>query len=256
MGTTQFISTENKTTIIIADPHLESLANDVPCMTAFIRTLNPKDSILLFLGDLFHVWVGSPRYHTQAVKTLLDELSAFRSQGGTVCLTVGNRDLFFQETVSSADDRDSPFDAISLEFLMLRFETGLVMAHHGDLVNGRNKQYLLWRKFVRSSLTRRLFNLIPDEKWKGILWSLEKRIKATNKGFRNNFPVEEWTRYVTYVHQMHAPKLLVVGHFHPHRPIITQYRSTTAIVVPPWQAHQKYAILDPQLNFQFRCIDA
>lgn len=241
----------NKTIIIIADPHLESQANDVMCMIEFIRTLKPAEHILIFLGDLFHIWVETTRYHTEQEKQLLNELSSFRSQGGIIYLIVGNRDLFFRE-ISSSDDSCLPFNAICLGFMKLNFHQGLLMAHHGDTVNRKNKQYLIWRRIVRSSLAKYIFYKIPTEKGRTILWGSEKRIRDTNKEFRESFPDDQWAKFIEKVHQLHSPKLLLVGHFHPKSPIITKHNDTTGIVIPAWQRSQIYLEVDCQLNYQFR----
>jgi DNA-binding LytR/AlgR family response regulator len=82
----------DKTLYIIADPHLGSIDGDIDLMIRFIRSLDASRSTLLFLGDLFHVWVGIPRYHTPEIKRLLKELDKYRSEGGVSLLVGGNRD--------------------------------------------------------------------------------------------------------------------------------------------------------------------
>lgn len=238
--------------VVVADPHLESTVNDVQCMVAFLKTLRPSEHILVFLGDLFHVWVESPRYHTEQVQYLMNELSAFRRQGGIIHLIVGNRDLFFNNISSFSEAGHLPFDSVNLDFLTLYFANGLIMAHHGDTVNRKDKRYLLWRKVVRSPLVKYMFNKLPAQKVKTILWDLERRMKQTNIKFRQFFPDEEWTSFVKHVHDTHSPTILMVGHFHPPRPIVIKNDSTTGIVVPAWHKTQNYLILDFQLKYHFR----
>ena len=243
--------THNKI-VVIADPHLESTQNDVQCMAAFIRTLHPSEHILVFLGDLFHVWVESPRYHTKQVQYLMNELNAFRQQGGIIHLLVGNRDLFFENSSSFSQADHLPFDSVNLDFLRFCFADGLIMAHHGDTVNQKDRRYLMWRKIIRSPLAKYIFNKLPARKVKTILWDLERKIKQTNIKFRQFFPDEQWASFVKRVHDAHSPAILVVGHFHPPGPIVTNYDSTTGIVVPAWHNTHTYLILDDQLKYQFR----
>ncbi|WP_419664011.1 LpxH: predicted UDP-2,3-diacylglucosamine diphosphatase [Desulfosarcina variabilis str. Montpellier] len=242
----------NKKIVVVADPHLESTQNDVQCMVAFLKTLIPSEHILVFLGDLFHVWVESPQYHTEQVQYLMNELSAFRRQGGRIHLIVGNRDLFFNNISSFSEASHLPFDSINLDFLRLYFASGMIMAHHGDTVNRKDKRYLRWRKVVRSRLVKYVFNKLPAQKVKTILWDLERKMKQTNIKFKQFFPEDEWTSFVKQVHYAHSPTILLVGHFHPPRPIVTKYASTTGIVVPAWHKAQSYLILDSQLKYQFR----
>ena len=242
----------HKKIVVVADPHLESAANDVQCMVAFLKTLQPTVHTLVFLGDLFHVWVESPRYHTRQVQYLMNELSAFRQQGGIIHLIVGNRDLFFRNISSSSAAGHLPFDSVSLDFLTLNFADKRIMAHHGDTVNRNDSRYLLWRKIVRSPLVSYIFNKLPAKKVKPILWDLERKIKQTNSKFRRCFPDQEWASFVKQVYDAHSPAILMVGHFHPARPIVTKYKSTTGIVVPAWHGARNYLILDLKLNYQIR----
>ena len=237
--------------VVVADSHLESMANDVRCMADFLRTIQPAEHILVFLGDLFHVWVESPRYHTKKIKGLMDELTAFRRQGGTIHLVVGNRDLFFTSRNSFSEESHLPFDSVTLDFLALPFAGGLIVAHHGDTVNRKDYRYLRWRKIVRSSLVRYIFNKLPARKVKSILWDMERRMKRTNIEFKHTFPDEEWALFVKDVHHKYSPAILVVGHFHPESPIVTKYRTSTGIVVPAWHKTRNYLLVDSQLNYRF-----
>ena len=86
-GKDHIISVENKKIAVIADPHLESVANDVEYMIQFVRSLKTPEYVLVFLGDLFHVWTENNKYRTSRQKQLLDELNTFRERGGSVFLT-------------------------------------------------------------------------------------------------------------------------------------------------------------------------
>lgn len=238
--------------IVIADPHLESVADDVEGMIQFIRTLKPTEHVLIFLGDLFHVWTEFERYRTPRQKQLLDELNIFRERGGSVFLTVGNRDLFFADRSSASLENGLPFDAVSRNCLCFNSGRDIIMAHHGDTVNRHDHAYLLWRKIVRSSLLKSVFNLIPADKGKKLIYASEKKIKKTNKKFRICFPEEDWSLFVKAYHQKYAPRLLLVGHFHPERPIIAKHGSTTGIVVPLWHMTQAYCVIDSGLRYHMQ----
>lgn len=246
------LSVDNKELIVIADPHLESVADDVEGMIRFVRTLKPTDHVLIFLGDLFHVWTESKRYRTSRQQQLLDELNTFRERGGAVFLTVGNRDLFFADRSSSSLENGLPFDAVSRNCLSFKSGGDIIMAHHGDTVNRNDNAYLLWRRIVRSSWLKFAFRLIPAEKGKKLIYASEKKIRKTNKKFRIYFPEEDWSRFVKEYHRQYAPALLLVGHFHPDRPIISKHGSTTGIVVPSWHMTQAYLVIDSRLRYQMK----
>lgn len=248
----QTIPVGNREIVAIADPHLESVPDDVERMIQFVGTLKPAEHVLLFLGDLFHVWTASGRYHTARQKQLLDELSAFRSQGGLVFLTAGNRDLFFEDKTFLAPETGLPFDAIGRNFLRFHSGDDVIVAHHGDTVNLSDSAYLRWRKIVRSAWVKSIFNIFTAKRGKQLLYASEKRIKKTNSRFKIYFPEENWRKFVEEHHECCSPRLLLVGHFHPQSPVIAKQGSTTGIVVPSWHMTQAYLTIDAQLRFQMR----
>ncbi len=246
------ISVDDKEMIVVADPHLESVADDVEGMIQFVRTLDPARHVLMFLGDLFHVWTEFKRYHTPGQKALLNELNAFRERGGSVFLTVGNRDLFFEDRSDSPGGNGLPFDAVSRNFLSFSSGGDIILAHHGDTVNRKDNAYLWWRRIVRSSLLKAIFKLIPAERGRKLIYASEKKIKQTNKQFRIYFPEDDWSRFLQAHHQKSAPRLLLVGHFHTERPVVTKQGSTTGIVVPSWHMTQAYLVIDSGLRYRMK----
>lgn len=246
------VSVKDRTIIAVADPHLESIPDDVAYMVRFVNSLDPAAHVLVFLGDLFHTWTASPSYHSGPQQELMDSLGRFRSQGGAVYLTVGNRDLFFKDAVAGSDANGLPFDVISRESIRLDTANGLVLALHGDTVNRDDSAYLRWRRFVRSAAVEKLFRFIPVETGKKIISALEKKIKTTNQRFRIDFPHDNWSRFVSDHSRDGKPNLLLVGHFHPEQPIITQDGDTTAIVVPSWHPARAYLEIDTRLGFQVK----
>ena len=180
----------------------------------------------------------------------MQALCDYRVQGGAVYLTVGNRDIFFKERESASKDNGLPFDAVSRNFLHFNLGHRRLTAHHGDTVNKDDKAYLKWRRIIRSGLTQAFFRLIPVEKAKKMMSASEEKIKKTNQRFRIYFPEENWSAFIKTCQRHYAPDLLVVGHFHPEQPIVTQKESTTGIVVPSWHISQTYLLVDAHLAYR------
>ncbi len=126
------------------------------------------------------------------------------------------------------------------------------MAVHGDTVNSKDKQYLRWRRLVRSRLFRGFFSLIPAWKVKKIMFKLEEGLKQTNMEFRREFPSEEWNKYVKEIHKKHSPAVLLAGHFHPDSPIVSEFNSTVGIVIPDWCKNQTYLEIESDLTYNLR----
>ncbi len=242
----------NKKIIAIADSHLGAKQGDVETMVRFLETIDPEKAELLFLGDLFHIWAGPVKYHTSQVKKLLESLRVFQQYNGKAHLVVGNRDIFFPQVSGETPVSSLPFYSINNEYTVLKKQGGTLMAIHGDTVNSKDKQYLRWRRLIRSRLFRGVFHLIPAWKVKKIMFKLEEDLKQTNLEFRHEFPISEWEKYVAEIHEKYAPTLLLVGHFHPNDLIVSESGSTTGIVIPDWRKSQKYLEIDSDLTYNLR----
>ncbi len=229
--------------IVIADAHLGTKKKDTERLADFIRSLDPKHQEIVILGDLFHVWAGPSKYHTGAVRLLLNELRRFSRLGGKTHFVVGNRDIFFLKGNTSTTV-DLPFDTIAGNFLHLRMGKKKVSFIHGDTVNSRDWKYLCWRKIVRHPLFKALFELIPPLYAQKIMLVLERKLKRTNSEFRIFFPKQEWERFLARWGDDFRSDLLIVGHFHPEKPIFSQSKSTTGIVLPDWHTEPRYLKID------------
>ncbi|MDH5561389.1 MAG: metallophosphoesterase [Deltaproteobacteria bacterium] len=237
--------------IVIADSHLGTREGDLKRMLAFIETIDPKEDELLFLGDLFHIWAAPLGYHTDQVSLLLSGLMDFKQSGGRVHLVMGNRDVFFTDKDENEDSR-LPFTTIRRDFLEFRIKDKKILFIHGDTVNSLDTQYLKWRKTVRSRWFKAAFSCVPSFYVKKIMFSLEDKLKNTNLEFRKKFPQEEWQKYLLMVKEKYQADFLLIGHFHPKEPILTELPGIRGIVVPDWHDNQNYYLIDqdPQFHLQ------
>lgn len=235
---------------VIADSHLGTKPGDEERMIRFIDSVDPSVYSILFLGDLFHIWAGPKRYHTPSVSRVLERISEFRRAGGSTYLVAGNRDVFFREEKNFREKNRLPFDRIELNFMELEFNGRKLLAFHGDTVNRLDRQYLCWRKLIRSAWFRFIFGLLPSPLVKKIMFSLEEKLKRTNPSFRKAFPEEEWLAFLESVAAEFDPAMVLAGHFHPEAPIVSQVRSLTGIVVPGWCESAKYLEITEDLSYK------
>jgi len=242
----------NKQIIVIADPHLGGVLEDVAEVGRFISSLDPVKTDLLFLGDLFHIWAGPEKYHTLPVQQMMDTLRAYRSKQGKVYLVVGNRDAFLSGHPENKRLQNLPFDRIYPEHGILKLGNREVMAVHGDTINTKDTRYLKWRRMLRHPLFERSFDLMPASWVKRIMFRLETDLQQSNMDFRRSFPVAEWDRFVDRAAAKYAPDLLLCGHFHPKEMIIKKSANTTALVVPDWIKEGAYLQIAGDLSFELR----
>lgn len=238
--------------IVIADPHLGARPGDTERMIRFIRALDPNQFELLFLGDLFHIWAGPERFHTELVRSLMDEIRNFREKGGRSYLVAGNRDVFFDEIPEDTPNNPLPFSSIALESLEIELSQGTLLAVHGDTINRQDEKYLRWRRMVRSRWFRMVFSLMPSFLVKRIMFSLEEKLQQTNLAFKRDFPESEWMHFLQSVPSKSNQMLVVAGHFHPLNPIITETDDARlGIVVPDWGEQGRYLKISRDLRYEF-----
>lgn len=234
--------------IIIADAHLGTREGDIEQMVSFIQSLDPLQSKIVFLGDLFHIWAGPEKYHKPHITFLLDELHRYIKAGGETNLIVGNRDVLFNRFEHNS--QYLPFNKIANDYLNLKLGKFKILFNHGDLVNINDKKYQKWRAFVKHPLFEFAMNILPASVGNKVFSSGEKNLKNTNKVFRKAFPFQEWEQYIDQSFQKYEFDFLFIGHFHPETQIENKHKNSTAIVVPDWCSNRSYGRLTEDGQFQ------
>ena len=92
---------------VVADTHLGD-ARATP--EAFLNMLAalPDPGVVIFLGDLFKVWLALPRFANDTVRAVLAGMTRLRARGARLVFVVGNREYLV------------PADAVAARALGLR----------------------------------------------------------------------------------------------------------------------------------------
>jgi UDP-2,3-diacylglucosamine pyrophosphatase LpxH len=162
---------------------------------------------VLFLGDLFHVWIGDRRYADDQIRRLEPVLAGLRSRGVPSVYIEGNRDFFV-----AAGDYAELFDRVATEHAFTVGETRY-LAVHGDGLNDRDWRYLLWRRLSKNSLSRAAVALLPSRLAAAMMHRTERRLAKTNFRHRQSIP-EEAIRAYAERRLAEGHDVLVLGHFH------------------------------------------
>ncbi len=196
---------------VIADSHLGGPGGVAGPLIEQLKRLPEKGCRqLILLGDIFQVWVGSPRFETPEIKQLMPALADLRRQGLRVDYIEGNRDFFLA---------DSPyatyFDSVGTE---LSFEVGgrRYLCVHGDGLNDRDRQYLFWRWLSKSAPTRFVVLRTPGPLARRLVGSTEERLSKTNFKHKARIP-EEAIRAYGERRLAEGYDALLLGHFHEPR---------------------------------------
>ncbi len=198
---------------IVADAHLGGPGGPPgPLVEQLLELPERGCRHLVLLGDIFQVWMGSPRWETPEVREVVPVLRRLRCAGLQIDYVEGNRDFFLE-----GSPYEDLFDRLSSE---VAFEHGGVryLAVHGDGLNDRDRQYLFWRWISKSALARFIALRTPVVLAHHALHTAEARISQTNFKHKRLIPVEAIRRYGER-RLAEGYDVLLLGHFHTERAI-------------------------------------
>ncbi len=198
---------------IVADSHLGGPGGPSgPLVEQLLELPERGCRHLLFLGDVFQVWMGSRRWETPEVRELVPALRQLRDAGLRVDYVEGNRDFFL-----NGSPYEELFDHLSTE---VAFEHAGVryLAVHGDGLNDRDRQYLFWRWISKSAPVRFAVTRLPVRLAHRAMHGTETRLSRTNFKHKRSIPVEAIRRYGER-RLAEGHDVLLLGHFHTEQTI-------------------------------------
>ena len=199
------------TVALIADAHLGGPGGPSEPLIDQVRALADAGcDHMVFMGDLFHVWVGDRRYETPEVASMVDALRDLRRAGVTLEYVEGNRDFFLDDSVYA-----DAFDRIALE---ITFEVSGVryLAVHGDGLNDSDWRYRFWRWLSKSWLSGFLVRRVPGRLARRLVNGTEQRLSKSNFRHKNRIPEEVISSFAERRLEGEYDVLLL-GHFHEPR---------------------------------------
>ncbi len=198
-------------TAVLADAHLGGPGGEAGPLLAQLEGLAAAGcERLVVLGDLFHVWVGQPKFETAEIAQVAAALRRLRADGLPIHYIEGNRDFFLAGS-AYADIFTSIGDEIA-------FTAGgrRCLAVHGDGLNDRDWKYLFWRFLSKSAPVRLLVRLLPAAMARRFVLRTERRLAETNFKHRFAIPERAIRRYAER-RLREGHDLLLLGHFHEER---------------------------------------
>jgi UDP-2,3-diacylglucosamine hydrolase len=189
---------------IISDSHID--ATTAPRFFDMLSRLTTHPEAVVFLGDIFELWIALPGYEEPHHQRLLDWVDARRAQGLEVGWIDGNHEFYIIERYG---------DRFSWATDRVHREEGCSLAH-GDLVNRNDHNYLRFRRLIRSGGSRFVMRLLGQLGIGARLATrLKQSLKHTNTDFRKTLPTAELAAYAAQEFSTGARRV-IVGHFHDH----------------------------------------
>lgn len=221
----------------VADLHLAGDPEDTARLLAFLEAQAGPDGAdtLYIMGDLFDLWLGSPKLQLEFQTEIARGLERLKARGVTVKFVEGNREFrvarAFGHLFSAATE-----EAFDDEVAGLRLHVA-----HGDRVNADDRLYRLWRRVSKNRPAFVLFDLLPRRVGLAVALDLERRLRTTNRKMKRSFPEAHCRRYAE-PRVAAGADLVLLGHFHVERliPIEAGTRRGAVLCLPDWRTSRRY----------------
>jgi len=166
--------------IIISDAHVNEAIGNHFQFFDMLAAFESCDHDLIFLGDIFDLWIAWPRYEREVHRRFLTWCKG-QKQRRTIGFIEGNHEYFI-----AAEKKK--FFSWCTDKAFWQDEHGTVFCH-GDQVNRRDSNYLMFRKLSKNSISKQILRFLPMGP--RLVESLKVRMKATNLNFRKHLPRRE-----------------------------------------------------------------
>ncbi len=215
--------------IIIADAHVSrSAQNDGPFFE-MLQALAENDQDLIFLGDIFDLWIALPRYEQDNHRRFTAWCREQKKQRH-IGFIEGNHEYFL------ADEMAAAFTWCSQAPWWRDNEDTVYV--HGDQINRQDKNYLGFRKLVKNRYTKFMVRRLPFGP--ALTNYLKHGLKKTNAEFRRHLPREQIKRFAD-ARFAEGVDTIFVGHFHrQYRYRGPDYKSL--YVLPAWFSTRKVTV--------------
>ena len=217
--------------IIIADAHVSKAAGNHASFFRMLDDLEKNNQDLVFLGDIFDLWVAYPRYEEDIHRDFIAWCREQKSRR-SIGFMEGNHEYYL------ASRRAQAFSWCSAD-AWWRDESAILFVH-GDQVNRQDHNYLRFRKLAKNPLSQLIARFLPFGP--RIVDSLKSGLKKTNMEFRLELPRQEIevfaeTQFAAGV------ETIFVGHFHQEY-LYSNADSKKLYVLPDWYSTRKVTVFD------------
>ncbi|HUO84260.1 MAG TPA: UDP-2,3-diacylglucosamine diphosphatase [Thermoanaerobaculia bacterium] len=223
--------------MIIGDSHIGLTDGAERRIVSWLDRLAPFEPRALYLnGDVFHYYIGDPKFYTAAVQNVMGKLAALRERGTHVHYVEGNRDFFVRKSLAESAVSEISDDAV-VEAGGRKF-----FVVHGDMINDRDWPYRFWRRMSKNPITKFGVKLWPKGPARRFVDRVERRLKRANWKHKQRLPVELMEAYGRRKGEQ-GYDVVVFGHFH-QKLELPAGRATVA-VLPAWYETEEAMVIDP-----------
>ncbi len=191
-----------KPLIIITDAHVSKARGNFPPFFRLLEALARQDDDLVFLGDIFDLWVALPRYENELHRHFLAWCRHQKTRR-SIGFLEGNHEFFLSESHAEAFSWCSPGP--------WHLDRHGHLFCHGDQINALDIRYLTFRKLSKNRCAKLLLTHLPLGP--ALVEYLKRRLKHTNPAFRRRLPGAQIAAFAEARFRDGAHTVFA-GHFH------------------------------------------
>lgn len=233
--------------VFVGDVHLDRDDEHLDSFLAFLDSLRSGVSRIVFMGDLFNLWVGRRELEQPHQRAVIERLAALRAGGIVVRYLEGNRDFRLAPAYTGW-----ALDAAAEDGVEENLGGRRIYAIHGDLANPRDRLYRAWRHVARSRTAWWGVGLVPRTRRLRFVEALEDRLRRANRDFKRAFPEQEVRDYAASF-LARGYDTVVLGHFHVEKDLEAAPPSPRGriFVLPEWKERRRYLRVTPDGRIEF-----
>ncbi len=215
--------------IIVTDAHISKARGNHAAFFKMLEAIERTEHDLIFLGDIFELWIALPRYeddiHKKFIAWCLEQ-----KNNRTIGFLEGNHEYYL------ASQKAQAFTWCSND-AWWQDDDGTLFVH-GDQVNRRDRIYLTFKKLIKNSISKFILRSLPLGP--KIAGSIKKGLNKTNIKFRLQIPRDE-IKFFADNRFAEGVDTIFVGHFHQEYCYRNQ-ESKKMYVLPDWFGTQKVTL--------------
>ncbi|UCD81839.1 MAG: metallophosphoesterase [Desulfobacterales bacterium] len=227
--------TTRSETIIITDAHVGKAAENIGAFFRMLEAFEKTDHDLIFLGDIFDLWIAMPRYE----KDIHAHFSGWcreQKTNRTIGFLEGNHEFFL------ADEKADTFTWCAKN-AWRRDHSGVLFVH-GDQINRKDRMYLCFKKLTKNKITKFILRNLPGGP--SLIGSIQLGLNQLNNKYRGYIPEEE-IKYFAESRFAEGIDTIFAGHFHREY-CYRNDESKELYILPDWLSTQKITLYQERLK--------
>lgn len=217
---------------IISDAHVNETLGNHRAFFGMLRALEKTAEDIVFLGDIFDLWIALPRYE-RAIHRRFLSWCATQKLRRRIGFIEGNHEYFLAR-------HKRRFFSWCTDGAFWKDGCGNIFCH-GDQVNCLDRNYLWFRRTVKNNLSQTVLRMLPlGPRFVG---QVRIRLKHTNPLFRRYLPKQQLEAFAQ-ARFAEGARMVFVGHFHRAYRYRDQ-QGRTLHTVPCWFDNQSITRFGP-----------